>query len=228
LVAALLYAGSGAGLSHSAAAWWWQLVSDHQQRIHVSAPGKRRSVRGVCVHHPTQVDLTVHRGLPATSVARTLLDLASVVSLQRLRRALAEAEYRRLLDLDALRLLMGRGHSGSATLRLALDRHCPGLARTRSVLEERFLALCEAFVIPMPEVNAKVTGLMVDALWRPQRLIVELDGYAAHGSRAAIERDRQRELRLRHAGYQVLRYTWRQITDTPDKVAADLNAALRR
>jgi very-short-patch-repair endonuclease len=110
---------------------------------------------------------------------------------------------------------------------LALARHRPELARTLSVLEERFLALCEQRGdIPIPEVNVRLCGLMVDALWRRERLIVELDGRSGHSTVAAMERDRGRELTLRSAGYSVLRYTWQQVTQQPERVAADLRAAL--
>nr|MBA2256880.1 DUF559 domain-containing protein [Thermoleophilaceae bacterium] len=125
-----------------------------------------------------------------------------------LRRALAEADYRRLVDLDAVAALTGRGVPGSAALRAAVARHRPELALTRSVLEQRFLELCEAEGITLPRINATVCGLEVDALWEEQRVIVELDGHAAHATAAAVERDRRRELRLRAAGFVVLRYTW--------------------
>ena len=105
-------------------------------------------------------------------------------------------------------------------------RTCLAWPRPLSVLEERFLALCESSGIVLPEVNETICGLKVDALWRDQRLVVELDGYAAHGGRAAIEQDRGRELRLRAAGYVVLRYTWQQVTGHPLQVTADLRAAL--
>ena len=102
----------------------------------------------------------------------------------------------------------------------------PELARTYSVLEERFLALCERSGIEMPEVNVSIEGMLVDAVWRRQRVAVELDGYQAHGSRAAIERDRTREMALRAAGFSVLRYTWQQVTEEPEQVVADLRAAV--
>jgi hypothetical protein len=169
-----------------------------------------------------------HRRLPVTTVGRTLLDLATLVAEEDLRRALAEAEYRGLLRLEEVSMLLGRGRPGSAALGRAIARHRPELALTLSVLEERFIALCEEHCIPPPRVNAKVCGLMVDALWPGERVVVELDGHAAHASPAAFERDRGRELRLRADGYVVLRYTWQQVTERSALVAADLTTTLRR
>jgi very-short-patch-repair endonuclease/predicted transcriptional regulator of viral defense system len=228
LAAALLYAGAGAALSHTTALWWLELVPGRSAEIGVSTPERHRSVAGVRVHGRRSFERTWHRGLPVTTVALALRDYAAGAPLDRVRRALAEAEYRRQLDLDAVRRVLGQGLPGSATLRRALEHHEPQLAFTRSVLEERFLALCESAHLPRPECNSTVDGLMVDMLWRAQGVIVELDGHQAHGSRAQIERDRVRDLRLRAAGFVVLRYTWGQITREPELVAADLAAALER
>lgn len=89
-------------------------------------------------------------------------------------------------------------------------------------MEEKFVLLCERESIPPPDVNVKVAGWTVDAVWFDQRLAVELDSHAAHGTPAAMEEDRRRDLELRAAGYTVLRYTWRQLTDEWDLVIADL------
>jgi hypothetical protein len=161
-----------------------------------------------------------------TTVARTLLDVASHLPFHRLRRMVAEADYQRHLEPAAVCAQLGRGRRGSAALRRALALHTPRLARTLSALEERFLALCEDHGIPLPEVNATVAGLMVDALWRGQRLVVELDGARAHATPAAMQRDRDRDLALRTAGYEVRRYTWVQVTEQPDAVANDVRRPL--
>ena len=226
LVAALFYAGPGAALSHSTGAWWWRLIDHEPVRIEISAPRETRSLPAVLIHHPRHLKRTEHRGLPTTTVAQTLLDFAVSAPPDRLSRALSEADFRRLLDGNAIETVLARGHPGTVALRRCLESHCPDLARTRSVLEERFLALCRTGRIPLPEVNVKIAGLTVDALWREQRVIVELDGHAGHGTPAQLERDHQRDLRLRAAGYFVLRYTWQQITQQPEQVISDLEAAL--
>lgn len=226
LVAALLHAGPGAALSHASALGWWRLNSDEQLIVHVSTLVRANSTRGVRVHHPRRLDAVLHRGLRVTTVARTLLDAASQLPFPRLRRVVAEAEYLRLLDPASIGAQLGRGRRGSSSLRRALALHNPLLAQTLSALEERFLALCEDHSLPLPEVNATVAGLMVDALWRAPGLVVELDGARSHASAAAMHRDRERDLALRAAGFDVLRYTWHQVTERPSAVAADLRRAL--
>jgi very-short-patch-repair endonuclease len=96
--------------------------------------------------------------------------------------------------------VLGRGRPGSRSLNGALAHHLPSLARTLSELEERFLELCHASNLPLPEVNARVGRMRVDALWREVAVAVELDGAAAHGGWAAIRRDREREIALRAHG----------------------------
>jgi Protein of unknown function (DUF559)/Transcriptional regulator, AbiEi antitoxin len=226
LLAALLYTGRGSTLSHTTAAWWWGLLDVAPRRIHVSSPRQVASLRAICVHQPRQIEAVRHRHFPVTTVARTLLDLSYMLSFRDLRRALAEADYRRLLDPAAMSEIVKRGQPGSAALRRALADHNPRLALTFSVLEDRFLELCESANLPQPEVNATVEGLVVDALWPEQRLVVELDGHVAHATASANERDRHRDLILRAAGYRVLRYTWQQVTNTPELVIADLQRAL--
>ena len=113
-------------------------------------------------------------------------------------------------------------------LRRAVALHLPELARARNHFEREFLVLVEGASLPIPEVNATVEGLEVDALWRDARLIVELDGHETHANPVANEEDRRRELILRRAGYRVIRYTWRQVTGNPAAVVTDLRRALER
>jgi very-short-patch-repair endonuclease len=97
LRAALLYVGSNAAFSHTTAAWLWRLIDAEPNRIHKTARGRRSSLPGVRLHHSPGLEIVDCRGLPVTGLARTLLDIAGMLSLRELRRALAEAEYRRLL-----------------------------------------------------------------------------------------------------------------------------------
>ena len=224
--AALLYAGPGAVLSHLAAAWVWEIVDAEPSSIDMSATREITAQPGLVVHRRRELEVATHRLLPVTSPRLTVLDAASVLPFSRLRRALAEAEYRRLVTMDEVAGVLGRGRPGSGALRRAMVLHQPRLARTRSVLEERFLSLCERFSVPMPEVNVRVCGFTVDAFWRRERVVVELDGRTAHGSDERVEHDRARDLALRAAGHTVLRYTWNQVSRQAGAVAADLRAAL--
>jgi very-short-patch-repair endonuclease len=173
-----------------------------------------------------KLERVMHRGLPVTPVARTLLDFASVAPLAAVRGPIAKADFRRLIDLDAVDAITGVGRPGSAKLKRALALHRPQYARTLSPLEDRFLDLCRRHRIPIPEVNVPVCGFTVDALWRDERVIAELDGEAAHGTQAQTARDHERDLALRVGGFSVLRYSWWQVTQRPAAVAADVRRAL--
>jgi hypothetical protein len=226
LAAALLHAGPGAALSHGTAAWWYQLLHEPPSEIHVATPRRTSSIPGVCVHRPRRVERVLVRGLPVTPLERVVLDFSATQPPFQVRRLLAEADYRRRLDVERVQEAMGQGRAGTAGARRALAHHLPELAATRSVLEERFLGLCGERGIRLPELNVLVAGHLVDALWRPERVVVELDGHEAHARAAAVERDRRRELELRRAGCLVLRYTWSQVTGAAPAVAAGLAAAL--
>jgi very-short-patch-repair endonuclease len=222
LAAALFYAGPGAALWGVTAGSWMGMLQAQPPCIHVALPGRRASLPDVRVHCEKQFERIWHNRLPVTPPAQTLLDIAGVVRFTELRRALAEAEYLKLVALEEVESVLGRGKPGSAALRAALDCHNARLARTRSQLEERFLLLCERYSLTPPEVNVWIAGWLVDAVWFDQRVVVELDGRAAHSTSRTIERDHRRDLELRAAGYTVLRYTWHQITQTPELVVADL------
>ena len=223
LAAALLYAGPGAALSHTTAAHWLGLRDDRPRVIHVSTPRRCRSRPGVVVHGRRDLeDRAWHRGFPATTLSQLLRDLAGTVSRRELRRALANADYHRLLDVRAVEAALGRGRPGSAELRGALAEHLPRLARTKSKLERDFLELCESAGIPLPDVNEWVAGWEVDALFRDARLAVELDGVGNHRSPAQIRRDRRKELALRGAGFTPVRYSDDQLEHHRAEVITDL------
>lgn len=218
-------------LSHETAAWWWKLTDGEPKAIEVSTPRACKSLsrghhRAVRVHGRRVVPRTWRRRLPVTTVEQTLLDFASVASLRRVRYALAEADYQRLLRYDAVQDILGRGRAGSEQLARALANHRPELAYTRSEFERRFVELCEWGGLPIPEFNVKVSGLTVDALWRKQKVVVELDGKQGHGTPAQIARDHERDMRLRALGFTVLRYAWGQIKRRPELVVFDVARAL--
>ena len=222
LAAALLYAGPGASLSHATAAWWLGLLDEQPRSIHVSTPRRCRSLPAIVVHQPRDPDRIWHRCLPVTSVAQTLVDFSAKAPLRLVRLALAKADYRETLDLDALEAALGRGRSGSAKLRLALGRHERRLARTKSGLEIAFIELCESGGIPIPEVNVRIAGWEVDALFRSQGIAVELDGYRNHRSPTQVKRDRRKEMDLRAAGLVPVRYSDEQLGQGRHDVLVDL------
>jgi very-short-patch-repair endonuclease len=228
LTAALLAAGPGATLSHATAAWWWRLLEHQPDVIEISVPTRRQCPPGLKLYRRRNLHPVNHRRLPVTPVIQTLLDFASHASVENTRRAIAQGEYHRLIDVRDIPPALGRGRPGSATLAQALKHHQPQLARTWSELEKAFIALCEWAHIPVPEFNTHVCGYRVDAVWREQRVAVELDGLDAHHTAAQIEADHERDLVLRHNRFQTRRYTYQQTTRKRKEVVADLPESVRR
>jgi predicted transcriptional regulator of viral defense system len=221
-VAALLHAGPGAALSHTTAVWWWGFLEHPPETIEVVTPTFVASATGVTVRHRAKVDAVRHRRLPVTTIPQTFLDFASQAAPQPLRAALAEADYRGLLDVAALKAKLGRGKPGSAKLREALETYEPKYAYTRSRLERAFIALCKRYGIPLPLTNVQVNGWPVDAVWFEYKLIVELDGYRNHRTRAQLERDHRRDFDQRAAGFVTVRYTETQVLENAAGVADDV------
>jgi hypothetical protein len=143
-------------------------------------------------------DVTVHYGIPTTTPARTLADLADVLDPASLTRAVNEARLRHLTCIDALAAQLRPGRATKVLAALIARADGP----TRSVFEDAFLAFCDRHHLPRPEVNVTVAGYEVDMLWRPQRLIAELDGRAFHGD---FEHDRDKDADLVAAGHRVVR-----------------------
>lgn len=233
LLAAVLACGPGAVLSHRSAGALWKLRPWRSPIVEVtvpreSAPRPRRTIVHRTRHLPaTQV--TTLDGLPVTTVARTLLDLAEVLERRALERTLDEAQYLRLLNLTSLDAAVrsAPGRRGPARLKAALEAHRPGTTRTRSELEEGFLALCDHHGLPRPEVNQTHESYLVDFRWPEADLIVEVDGRAAHHTPIAFERDHERDVNLALSDARVLRFTYRQVTRRPAWVAAKVRAGLR-
>jgi hypothetical protein len=224
LAATLAYAPHGV-LSHRAGGAHWQLIRDAGW-IEVTVPQWRRAQGQLLVHQaklPAD-EITVHRGIPVTTVPRTLLDLAAVLPTRQIERAINEAEVRQLWDELSLEHLLSRypRRAGNKTIRAALQGRRHGTTLTRSELEEMFLVLVDEAGLPRPEVNALVEGYEVDAVWRAARVVVELDGRDTHGTTTAFETDRERDRRLVAAAWRPIRITSRQLTRTRAALVEDL------
>jgi very-short-patch-repair endonuclease len=215
-MAAVLTAGPGAVLSHASAAAAWDLRRTSSRVSHVTIPTRagRERRAGMRIHRRetmTPGEVTIHRGIPITTPARTLIDLSRTLSGRQLEHLVDLADQRGLVDFGELR------RCASPSLRAVLSRYSS--ATTRSELEERFLTLCDDHGIPRPETNTRIEGIEVDFVWRDRRLIVEVDGYEFHRSPTAFERDRERDVKLQLAGWRVMRFTWRQLEDRAGWVA---------
>ncbi len=228
--AAVLAGGPGAVLSHRSAGALWGLMPE-TATLDVTVSGRHRHPQpGVVVHasrlaatHTTRID-----GLPVTALARTLLDLAEVLSIGELVECIDRTGNRLRPALMSSMINEHRGRHGLKPLRQALLRTRPQDVLTRSELERRGLTLLAAASLPMPEVNVRVYGYEVDLLWRAERLVVELDGRRWHDTPAAHERDRRRDTNLLCRGYAVMRLTWRQVVNDPQWVANRVRQALKR
>jgi predicted transcriptional regulator of viral defense system len=230
-MAAVLAAGPGAALSHASAAALWEIRPTSAARIDVTvrSAGGRAKRLGLRIHRAATLrgdEITEHRGIRVTTVARTLFDLASSLPRRALERALDEAEIRDLYDRRELEAATAAhaGERGAAALQRAIDADGdPTL--TDSELEELMLALCDEHGLPCPRPRAWVAGLRVDFLFAESRLVVETDGYRYHRSRRAFERDRERDAILARAGHRTLRFTHRQLTREPAIVAETIRSS---
>lgn len=216
-MAAVLACGLDAALSHRAAADLHGLR--RSAVIEVTIPHHRDPPPAVKAYRSRMadpVDFTEVDGVPVTSVARTLLDLAAVLGERHLSYALDRAERLRLFDLRAIEdvLVRARGRRGVRALRNAIAGWQP--ADTWSELERLHVELVTAAGLQRPELNVVVQGELrqhvVDALWPDQGLVVQLDGFAYHRTRRDRERDAAADADLELAGYRVLRLTWDDVT----------------
>lgn len=232
--AAVLACGHGSVLSHRDAAALHGFRPSARARIDVTVPRSgRRSPGGVQLHRTRRLgagEATVVDGIPVTTVARTLVDVAAVLDDDAIARAVNEAEVLRLLDVVAVEasLALANGCSGTAALRAAIA--APGAGSTRSELERRFAGLCRRAGLPLPRLNATVDVgdrlIEVDALWSRARFVVELDGADVHATRRAFHADRRRDAALASEGYVVVRLTWERVTSDAAAVGAELRRVL--
>lgn len=230
-MAATLSCGPDSLLSGHSATALWDLAKTSRSLIDVVRPrGSAHRRRGIHLHEAralTPADATTIDGIPVTSIPRTLLDLADVLSPQRLEQIIEAAERRHLLDTNAITELLNRsnGRHNIGALRAALSLPS-GAIDTRSPLERRFLQFCDEHGIPRPQTNVTVAGCEVDAHWPKAKLIVELDSVTFHLTSAAFERDRERDIALSLTGETVIRVTDRRLKADPAQLAADVHALL--
>jgi very-short-patch-repair endonuclease len=213
-MAAVLACGPGATLSHDTAATAWDLRRN-DGLIHVTVRGSRKAPKGVRLHRSPRLaprDVAKLRGVPVTTPARTIVDLARTLTADELEPVVDAADKRGLVDFAALKA------ANPASLKAVLRRYDP--APTRSELERCFLRLCKKHRIDRPETNVLIGGYLVDFVWRDRRLIVEVDGYGYHRAPKRFERDRERDVELSTKGWRTLRFTWRQVKTRDGWVAA--------
>ena len=221
LLGALFACGLGAVLSHRSAGDWWAIWRSTRWSVEVTVEsrGRRRRRPGIdlhCVRRLDPRDVTIHDGMPVTTVARTLVDLSTTMPPRVVERALEQAYVHRLLAPGAVEDALGRARGRrTGTLSALLCAEASTSTPTRNDLEEAFLAIVRRIGLPDPEVNTDLGAYSPDFLWRDKRLIIETDGYGAHGTKRAFERDRGRDIDLELAGWNVRRFTHDQVMCEP-------------
>lgn len=231
-LAAVLACAPGAVASHATAAWLWGILRSRPERLDVTAASRRHRKQGVRLHYAelTDVDRAIRDGIPVTSLARTLLDVAASLPFDRLGKCIEEADKRGIFDLGPIDDLLARcsRHPGVTALHRALAAYRPDPAVTRSDVERDFRALVEDAGLPPPSMNFVVAGYELDAYWERERFGVELEVYETHGTRAAFERDgpRQEDLMLR--GVETIRVSGTRLAREPATVATRVAAHLAR
>jgi very-short-patch-repair endonuclease len=231
-VAAALTCGAGAVVSHRSAAAVFELGRRAGGPVEVSVPlGNPRPRPRVIMHRVRLLaeETTRWDGVPVTTPARTVLDLAGTARPRALEQMVALALRRELTtEAELIRLAQWyRGRPGARELRVLLG-HERQPAFTRSDAEALCLAEVRESGLPDPIVNGIVRGLEVDFHWPLAKLVLEFDGFAYHSSRRARARDRQRDAALLAAGYRVMRITWEDLKHKPKATIARLAQALVR
>jgi very-short-patch-repair endonuclease len=233
-MAAILACGPGTVVSHRSAGRLWGVFPYEPERIEVSRPAAGRSKNDAILLRRARLqpdEVEEVDGIPVTAVFRTIFDLAAITSKREVERAFHEAEVRRLRSRVSLPQLLSRhpGRRGATTVRAILASRAP-VGITQNEFEELFVAFLDEHGLPRPRLNATLSirgrFLEPDCMWEEQRLLVELDGRAVHGTERAFEGDRQRDRVLLAEGWRSTRVTWRQLRDEPAAIAADLRELL--
>jgi very-short-patch-repair endonuclease len=231
-MAAVLACGPGAVLSHGSAAALLGIGLEDRREIEVTVqPGWDRKRPGIRVHRRRRLEahaIGTCAGIPVTSPAQTLVDLAADGDRITVERMVDEADRLDLISPPQLRAALEhhRGEPGVARLRTWLDRRTFRLTRSR--LERLFLPMARDVGLPVPETKVWVNGFEVDFLWRELRLVVETDGLRHHRTPAQQSRDHRRDQAHAVAGFTSLRFTHEQVRYEPEHVRAVLGDVARR
>jgi very-short-patch-repair endonuclease len=215
-LAAVLAAGEGALLSGRAAAHLLGMLKGTAPAPEVTAR-TQRSIEGVITHRSRRLDprdATVFKGIPVTTVPRTLVDIAADLSLDDLARACHEAGVRYRTTPAQVEAVLGRRPNNPGAKKLRRILH-GDVQVTLSKLEAHFLELLRNAGLPLPVTNRPAGGRRVDCRWPEHRLTVELDGYRFHNSRHSWELDRRREREARARGEDFRRYTYGDVFERP-------------
>jgi hypothetical protein len=222
-LAAVWACGKRAVLSGRAAAHLWRIVKGAAPPPEVTTPYERR-VDGVTTRRAKVIVATTHRGIPITTVPRTLVDLASHLSLDALARACHEAGVQYGTTPAQVEAVMPPNAPGAKKLRQVMS----GDARvTPGELERRFLERPRAEGLPLPQINKPAGARRVDCRWPDHGLTIELDSYRYHHSRHAWEQDRRREREAYARGDEFRRYAYGDVFESPRLMLAEFDALLR-
>jgi very-short-patch-repair endonuclease len=231
---ALLSVRDGAALSHWSAAALWGLWTPRPSMVDVTVDSSSAAVNpGVRVHRTrtlAQRDVWIRQGLPVTSPARTLLDIAPTATARQLEIAFDRAIVEKILKPAHVRELLDRagGHHGRGRLAAVLERESGATTVTASDNEERMLALLRQAGLPTPQVNFPYESWRLDFYWPQARFAVEVDSHRFHSSRYRFARDRRKDNALRRADITLMRIIDDEITDRSHGLIADITRELTR
>jgi very-short-patch-repair endonuclease len=227
-MAAVLACGEGGLLTGRAAGFLLVLIRAQRAPDPEVIARTARQIDGIAVSRARKMDprdVTTWKGIPVTTPARTLVDLAAVVSAEELSRAVHQADVLHGTTPDDVETVLRRRPNAKAAAKLR--KVLWGDAdRILSRLEKAFIRLLEQHRLPLPVTNRPAGGRFVDCRWPKHKLTVELDSYRYHRSRHAWELDRKRERQAYARGDQFRRYTWGDVVEHPRPTLKELRAVL--
>jgi very-short-patch-repair endonuclease len=231
-LAAVLACGPQALLSHRAAGARLGLVKRGNGAIDVTAPRGCKPKPAIALHNTRAIhpaDRTTVDSIPTTSVARTIVDLASVLDDRRLAAVVNEAEVLRVFDLGSIEATVKRLHGRRGTRRLegVLAAYTDPPGYSTSEAERILLSLCKQHGLPQPS-RVFMHGFELDFYWADARVAIEVDGRAVHTTSRAFQADRARDRVLAGNGIQTVRVTWADLTTAPKALAAELHDIRRQ